>query len=232
MRDPETPPPSASMDHFRTEVGRRAARQAQRHRRLLGGRIALVVVLALGVSLLIVKPGAHTGTRASSPTPAPLRSGTGRPGPAGATSASNVPHFSPRTTTGNGNGCPPDSVCLDGPALETGSDRPEAPNAATSPAPGPPENRSAGTAAIRSASLPGGGVLRFSLRSSATEHWGIPRVVSGTALKRRAAASGADRTTTTEFVPAARSGTATVSIVCAGTGCDSPSYRVQVDVVP
>ena len=229
MRDPEVPPPSASMDHFRTEVGRRAARQAQRHRRLLGGRIAVVVVLALGVSLLIIRPAAHTGARASSSTPTPVRPGTGRPG-AGTTSTANAPHLSPRTATGNG--CPPDSVCLDGPALETGPGSPGAPDAAPPPTPGPREDRPAGTAAASSVSLPVDGVLRFSLRSSATERWGIPRVVSGTALKRRSTASGAHRTTTTEFVPAAGSGTAAVSVVCAGTGCDRPSYRIRVDLVP
>jgi hypothetical protein len=240
MRDLEVPPPSASMDHFRTEVGRRAARQAQRQRRLLGGRIGVVLVLALGVSLLIVKPAAHTGTRESSPAARPsgsaptptsdaVRAGSGQPG-VGATSTGNVPHFSPETATGNG--CPPDSVCLDGSALETGLDSHAALSAAPPNATGTPENHPAGAAATSSVSLPADGVLRFRLRSSATEHWGIPRIASGTALRHRSTASGADRTTTTELVPAARSGTAAISISCSGTGCSRPSYRVEVDIVP
>jgi len=215
MRDLEVPPPSASMDHFRTEVGRRAASQAQRHRRLLGGRVGAVVILALGVSLLIVKPAVHTGPRASSPA---------------ARAPASAPNLSPRTATGNG--CPSDSVCLDGPALETGLDGQGAPDAAAPTPPGAPEDRSAGGAATSSVSLPVEGVLRFSLRSSATEHWGIPRIASGTALKHQSTASGADRTTTTVFVPVAGSGTASVSIGCAGTGCHRPGYRVVVDVVP
>jgi len=215
MRDLEVPPPSASMDHFRTEVGRRAARQAQRHRRLLGGRIGVALVLALGLSLLIVRPAHHTGTRASWPAARP---------------SGSVPRLSAPTPTGNG--CPPESVCLDGVALETGFDLQGRLNPAASDAPGSPGVPSAGAVATGSVSLPAGGALRFSLRSSATEHWGIPRIASGTALRHRSTASGADGTTTTEFVPAARSGTAAVSISCTGTGCHRPSYRVEVVIVP
>ena len=217
MRDLEVPPPSASMDHFRTEVGRRAARQAQRHRRLLAGRIGVALVLALGISLLIVRPAAHTGTRASTPAAHP---------------SGSAPHLSAPTATGHG--CPSGSVCLDAAALETGLDRQGDLNAAPSEAPGSPANRTAGAgaAAASSVRLPAAGALRFSLRSSATEHWGVPRIASGTALRHRSTASGADRTTTTEFVPAARSGTAAVSISCAGTGCHRPSYRVEVVIVP
>ncbi|MGH3579473.1 MAG: hypothetical protein ACRDU0_18205 [Mycobacterium sp.] len=240
MRDLEVPPPSASMDHFRTEVGRRAARQAQRHRRLLGGRIGVVLVLALGVSLLIVKPATHTGTHASAPAerpsgsaPSPIpgagRSGRDRTG-AGATGAGNAPLFSPRTTTGRG--CPPRSVCLDSSALEAGLDGRGDLIAGPPNGPGSAENGSPGAAATASVSLPSDGILRFSLRSSATEHWGIPKITSGTALKHRSTISGTDHTTTTEFVPAARPGSAAVSISCVGTGCHRPSYRLDVGVVP
>ncbi|HEY7916779.1 MAG TPA: hypothetical protein VIC86_07315 [Acidimicrobiales bacterium] len=237
MRDLEVPPPSASMDHFRNEVGRRAARHVQHRRRLLGGRIGVVLVLALGVSLLIVKPAAHTGTRASAPAarpsePAPTsggdRAGPGNPG-AGASSPRAVPHFSPETATGTG--CPSDSVCLDGAALETGPES-QGDLGAAANAPGSPETRPAGAAATSSVSLPPDGVLRLTLRSSATEQWGVPKIASGTALRHRSTASGAGRTTTTEFVPAARSGSAVVSISCAGTGCHLPGYRVEVVIVP
>jgi len=240
MRDLEVPPPSASMDHFRAEVGRRAARQAQRHRRMIGGRIGVVLVLALGVSLLIVKPSAHTGTRASAPAarpsgPAPTpssakgRAGSGNPG-VGAGSSGAVPRFSPETDTGAG--CPSESVCLDGAALEAGFDIQGDMRAAPTNAPGSPETLPAGAIATSSVSLPSDGALRFTLRSSATAHWGVPRITSGTVLRRRSTASGADRTTTTDFVPTARSGTAEVSISCAGAGCHRPGYRIAVGIVP
>jgi hypothetical protein len=41
-----------------------------------------------------------------------------------------------------------------------------------------------------------------------------------------------DGTVTTEFVPVARSGTAVVSVSCAGAGCQSSSYRLDVTVSP
>jgi hypothetical protein len=229
MPSVEAPSPSASMDHFRTEVGHRAERLQRRHRRRaegVAGAAALVVVLA--VSLLIVTPSQPRHTVASPlspPSPATKSpSGLLRPGPEAGGSATAAPgdQAGSSATSGSspGRACRPSAVCIDAGALER-----QGALAATFGAQG---NANVG---ISSVSVPADGVLEFSLTSSTATTWGRPTITKGAALKRRPTRAGPSRTATTDFVPVVASGSAVVSVTCLGTGCAGPSYRVDVAVV-
>jgi hypothetical protein len=219
MPSVEAPSPSASMDHFRTEVGHRADRARRRHRRRaagVAGAAALVVVLA--ASLLIVtptEPGHMVASPLSPSTPAAKSpSGLPRPEPVTSGSAPAASGSSP------GRACRPHAVCIDAGALER-----QGVLAATY---GAQDNANVG---ISSVSVPADGVLEFSLTSSTATTWGRPTVTQGAALKRRSTRSGPGRTATTDFVPVVASGSAVVSVPCTGTGCADSSYHVAVTVV-
>jgi hypothetical protein len=226
MPSVEAPSPSASMDHFRTEVGHRAERLQRRHRRRAtgaAGAAALVVVLA--TSLLIVTPS-EPGHRMASPvSPAKSSSGLLRPGPevsGSTTAASGDQAGSSAAPSGSspGSACRPRAVCIDVGTLER-----QGGLAATF---GAQNNANVG---ISSVSVPADGVLEFSLTSSTARTWGRPMITKGAALKRRPTRSGPGRTATTDFVPMVASGSAVVSVTCTGTGCAGSSYHVEVTVV-
>ncbi len=218
MRETGVPPLSASIEHFRAEVGHRAAGQRLHQRRVVIVRsgTALALALALVVSFLIVRPGTHTEPRANSSV--------------SPTSGSAVPSPSGRSPAADGAGsllepgCPPKAVCLDANSLEGPANQPQFNTGAL-------EGRSAGTPPVNPVTLPSDGALEFRLRSSTTEIWGVPIVTRGTGLKHRPTTSSPDRIVTTVFVPVLRSGTAVVSVSCTGSGCRLHSYRVDVRIV-
>ncbi len=220
MPSVEAPSPSASMDHYRTEVGHRAERLQQRHRRRaagFAGAAALVVVLA--ASLLIVAPSepGHRMASPLSPSSPGARSPSGllRPG---------APETSGSATAASGSGpgsaCRPHAVCVDAGTLERqgGLD-------ATFGV------QDSANVAVSSVSVPADGVLEFSLTSSTARTWGRPTITEGAALKRRPTRVGPGRAATTDFVPVVPSGSAVVSVTCSGTGCAGSSYHVDVTVV-
>jgi hypothetical protein len=228
MPSVEAPSPSASMDHFRTEVGHRAERLQRRdHRRAAGAAGAAALVVVLVASLLIVTPFGPRHTVASPLSrpagPAKPPSGLLRPGPGTSGSAPAAPGDqagSGGAYSGSGRPCRPHAVCIDAGALE-----PQGGLAATFRA------QDNATAGISPVSVPTDGVLEFRLTSSTTTTWGRPTMTKGAALKRRPTTAGPGRTATTDFVPVVASGSAVVSVTCTGTGCAGPSYHVDVVVV-
>lgn len=80
MADVEVPPLSASLDHFRAEVGRRAEVIDRRRRRVVGGSLAGVVLVALAVSVAVITPGSAPPRTAAPSASAPLPSATGTEG--------------------------------------------------------------------------------------------------------------------------------------------------------
>jgi hypothetical protein len=227
--DDGVPPPSASMDEYRTLVGQRAARLDGRHRRRLGvtGGVGLLVVLV--ATLLVARPGStpqqsasSTGGLGGSPS---RSSGSGQLGQSEAKAGStkggpgNMPSIgadAPGLTGSSGSPdavstppCPSNAICIDTAALETSTD--------------------GGTKAAP-ISLGTNQELVVTLISSTTRGWSLPHVTSGSSLVARGKSVSSHGTTTTELVATGRSGTADVAVHCAGSGCVGSTFHVHVTV--
>lgn len=96
MRDDELPPLSATIGHFRSEVGRRAERLARRRRWTVGGSAAVVVVAVVAaVSALLTAPTAVHRSASSPGSTTTVTTGSpsaaGRYGPSGANGDAAAP---------------------------------------------------------------------------------------------------------------------------------------------